>query len=228
MQERLYPIRLYVVEEQELMRTAFCSLLGHDERLEVVGSSSSIEESIHEIGEVQPHVVVVKVEGRGDRLVDPICRLKNATPHVAVMVLLEDVTEEVVANYIQSNVSAVCSKTIGVAGLLLGIRAAADGCIWLGPNVAGCLRTLVAKAAVIKTANEDRPRSIGSGLTDRETEILAAMARGLTNQQIAAELLLSIETVKTYIRRIMDKSSIRTRRELRTCFAEHKSSCQVN
>jgi DNA-binding NarL/FixJ family response regulator len=220
-------IRLYVIEEQELTRTAFCSLLSHDQRLEIVGSSSSIDEAICDIDRVQPHIVVIKADAGGEPIVDPISRMKNANPNIALMVLSEAVDPDSLPELIQAGVTSVCGSNVAVADLLVGIRATAGGCMWFGPRASGCLRTVVANAASIKANSQDRARLIGSALTEREIEILAGMARGLTNQQIAGELMLSIETVKTYVRRIMDKSSIRTRRELMTCFTDSRSPVKL-
>jgi DNA-binding NarL/FixJ family response regulator len=217
-------IKLFVIDDEELSRTGFCLLFAKDERIELVGNGETLSDSLPAIESCRPDVIVVKAQVTGEQIAAPIEELLKRCPQVHVLAVLELLDPDLIARLIKDGVSGICSVRINVESLLLAIHATASGSIWFGPRVSDVIRNLVSGSANAMNDQAHRSRLLAASLTERESEILKLMSRGLTNQQIAGELHLSVETVKTYIRRIMDKSAIRTRRQLLNCMPESQTT----
>lgn len=207
MNEQCQRLPIYIVERHELSRTGFRLIFEKDQRLKVVGEAADLQEAFDDIKLKSPSVVMIGIEDP-DRDANLCVRIKESLPNIQLLALFDSVDYANLCLFLGSYVSGFSSRSVDVESLLLAVHALTGGSLWFSPIAANALTESF--SIVTKQSNNE---SIVQ-LTDREREILKRLVRGFTNPQIAEELQLSIETIKTYIRRIMDKSSIRSRREL--------------
>lgn len=208
-------ISLYLIERQELSRTGFRLIFEMDEGIQIIGESDDLETAMADVIEKNPCVVLVRADVI-DKDVEQVRQLKEKLPDTNVLVLSDNLETLVVSQFIGANASGYCSRNVNVQNLLVAVRAVSTGGMWFGPAGAQIIRGVLRGDLNVPSqfGRAGEYSGVPASLTEREAEILKRVSQGLTNQQIAERLHLSVETVKTYIRRIMDKSSIRSRREL--------------
>jgi DNA-binding NarL/FixJ family response regulator len=208
-------VTLFLIERQELSRTGFRLIFEMDEGIEIVGEGDEIESSVETICQLQPRVVLLRADAV-EPDVDHIRNLRAQAPDTDILVLTDIIEANAISKFIAAGANGCCSRNVNVENLLVAVRSVAAGGMWFGPTAANVVRAVLRGELSLASqfVRSHDQTSIPASLTDRESEILKRVAQGLTNQQIAERLHLSVETVKTYIRRIMDKSSIRNRREL--------------
>lgn len=209
MNDQCQRLSIFIVERHELSRTGFRLVFEKDPRLHVVGDAKDLSEAIEEIKSKNPSVVVIGID-EAERDAELCLRLKESLPNIQLLVLMDNLSQDNLSLFMNSSVSGFSSRGVNVDSLLVAVHSLGGGALWFSPKAASLLTE---KFAEVPAGSVGKSESIVK-LTDRETEILKRLVRGFTNPQIADELHLSIETIKTYIRRIMDKSSIRSRREL--------------
>ena len=203
-------IRVLVADDQELVRTGFALIPATEDDIEVVGQAADGREAIDLARRHAPDVVLMDVrmpnldgiEATG-RLVGPA-----ATPPAPVRVLMLttfDLDEHVYAA-LRNGASGFLLKDTPPEDLVRAIRVVAAGDALLAPTVT---RRLIAELSRVP-ARPSPPPELAT-LTDREREVLGLVARGLSNGEIAAELVLGETTVKTHVGRILTKLGLRDR-----------------
>jgi DNA-binding NarL/FixJ family response regulator len=201
-------IRVLICDDQPLIRTGFATIIGAQPDLEVVAECGDGRAAVDLAGTVRPDVVVMDVRMPGLDGIEATALLAGAgVPYpVKVLVVTTFNLDEYVYQALRAGASGFLLKDAPPAQLLHGIRTVAAGAALLAPEVT---RQLVGRyAARIRpagTATGDTP------LTAREMEVLRLLANGLSNSEIAATLVISHETVKTYVSRILTKLHLRDR-----------------
>ncbi len=204
-------IKITIVERHELSRAAYRLFFATDPRFEIVAEVETIEDAGSQIPLTQPRVILIHAK-HPETECDQIKLMKQSFPQVQVLALTDTEDSATIGRLVSAGVSGCCSSNVSVQNLLVAVSAVAVGGMWFGPSLAATMRAVLRGDGVPgQPVGEAAPRPV---LTERESEILRRLAQGLTNQQIAERLHLSVETVKTYIRRIMDKSSVRRRQDL--------------
>ena len=216
-------VRIFVVEPQEISRTGFRLIFQTDQRFQIIGESNNFSASFAQINELNPDLLMLKITDENNDLV-LLNRMKDSCPSIQIMAFFDAIDADLICRFSSAEVNGFCMSTVNVEHLLHGILAVASGAMWFSPATpSNLIRIICADHKVTKTSSN---REIN--LSDRELEILKRLVKGNTNQSIAVELGLSMETVKTYIRRIMDKSSIRSRKQLLSLYRKLKSSNQTS
>jgi len=207
-------IRVLLADDQSLVRAGFRLVLESHTDIEVVGEASNGEEAVHGVGRLEPDVVLMDI--RMPRL-DGIAatRAITAAHPTRVLVLTTYDLDEYVYDALQAGASGFLLKDTPPEQLADGIRAVADGEALLAPTVT---RRLIEEFArrpepVPAPAPAGGQRAVG-GITERERDVLTLIGRGLSNTEIAADLTLSIATVKTYVTRLLTKLDARDRVQL--------------
>jgi DNA-binding NarL/FixJ family response regulator len=201
------PVRVLVCDDQALIRTGFATIIDAQPDLEVVGECADGRAAVDLAARLAPDVVVMDVRMPVLDGIEATRLLAGAgVAHpVKILVVTTFNLDEYVYEALRAGASGFLLKDAPPAQLLQGIRTVASGAALLAPEVT---RRLVGRfAARIRPAEEvaeDR-------LAPRELEVLRLIAEGLSNSEIAAALVISQETVKTYVSRILTKLDLRDR-----------------
>ncbi|MEU8925727.1 response regulator transcription factor [Kitasatospora sp. NPDC048545] len=202
------PIRVLVCDDQMLVRTGLVTIIGAQPDMEVAGECGDGRTGVDLAGKVRPDVVVMDIRMPVLDGLEATRLLAGAgVPHpVKVLVVTTFNLDEYVYEALRVGASGFLLKDAPPDRLLHGIRTVATGAALLDPDVT---RRLVGRyAARIRPAEKthrDTP------LTPRELEVLRLIADGLSNSEIAATLVISHETVKTFVSRILTKLQLRDR-----------------
>jgi DNA-binding NarL/FixJ family response regulator len=202
------PVRVVVCDDQVLVRTGLVTIIDAQPDLAVVGECADGRAAVELAGRVRPDVVVMDVRMPVLDGIEATRRLAGpgVPDPVKVLVLTTFNLDEYVYEALRAGASGFLLKDAPPAQLLTGIRTVAAGAALLDPEVT---RQLVGRyAARIRPPVAGAPER---ALTPRELEVLALLADGRSNAEIAGALQLSPETVKTFVSRILTKLELRDR-----------------
>lgn len=202
------PIRVLVCDDQPLIRTGFATIIDAQPDLEVVGECADGRTAVELARRLRPDLVIMDVRMPVLDGIEATRQLAGAgvPDPIKVLVVTTFNLDEYVYEALRAGASGFLLKDSPPAHLLHGIRTVASGAALLAPEVT---RQLVGKfAARIRPA--ERPAE-EPPLTPRELEVLRLIAEGLSNSEIASALVISQETVKTYVSRILTKLDLRDR-----------------
>jgi DNA-binding NarL/FixJ family response regulator len=206
------PIRVLLVDDQELMRSGLRMVLEEQPDLLIVGEAADGDQAVRATAALDPDVVVMDVRMPGVDGVEATRRIIAATPRSRVLILTTFDLDEYAFSALRYGASGFLLKDVPPAQLALAIRHIADGDAVVAPGVTR--RLLDAYADRLPDLRQQTRREPGgplSTLTEREREILVAVAAGLSNTEIAAKLYLAEATVKTHLGRILKKLGLRDR-----------------
>jgi DNA-binding NarL/FixJ family response regulator len=205
-------IRVVLADDQPLIRAGLRVLLQSEPDIEVVGEASDGVEALAVVGEQRPDVVVMDVRMPDMDGIEATRRIA-AQPElrdVHVLVLTTFDVDEYVFEALRVGASGFILKDAEPVELLRAIRVIADGAALLSP---GATRRLITEYASRPTSRPVDPSALAL-LTEREREVVALVAAGLSNEEIAAELVISPATARTHVSRAMVKLHCRDRAQL--------------
>ncbi|MET7335296.1 response regulator transcription factor [Nonomuraea sp. NPDC005650] len=198
-----------LADDQPLIRTALQMVITDAPDLELVGEAGTGAEAVRLAEELRPDVVMMDIRMPGMDGIEAT-RLITAGPADARVIVLTTFDEDdYVYGALRSGASGFLVKDMALDDILAAIRVVAAGDALIAPSVT---RRLIEEfAARPHPAPRQRPLN---GITDREREVLTLIARGLSNTEIAADLVLSVATVKAYVTRLLTKLQARDRVQL--------------
>jgi DNA-binding NarL/FixJ family response regulator len=204
-------IRVLLADDQALVRGGFRALLDAEEGFEVVGEAADGAEAVRLARRLLPDVVLMDIRMPGT---DGLTATREITADaslggVRVVVLTTFQLDEYVFEALRFGASGFLVKDIEPAELVRGVRAVAGGDALLAPSVT---RRLIEE--FVARSKEPRPVAELAFLTEREREVTALVAEGLSNAEIAERLFVSAATVKTHVSRSMAKLHARDRAQL--------------
>ena len=204
-------IRVLLADDQALVRAGFRALLDADDEIDVVGEAGDGDEAVRLAVSLVPDVVLMDIRMPGVDGLDATRRISNdeRLADVRVVVLTTFDLDEYVFEALRSGASGFLVKDTEPAELVQAVRAVARGDALLSPGVT---RRLVEEFAT--RAKTPAPAGDLDRLTDREREVVALVAEGLSNEDIAARLIVSPATAKTHVSRAMVKLGVRDRAQL--------------
>ena len=200
-------LRVLIADDQALVRAGFRMILESEADLEVVGEAADGREALAEAGRLEPDVVLMDV--RMPEL-DGIeaARQLLATGSAKVVMLTTFDLDEYVYEALRAGASGFLLKDVPPEQLVAGIRAVASGDALLAPSVTR--RVIEAFVRKPPPASREQQSKLAE-LTPRELEVLKLIARGLSNAEIATELVVSDTTVKTHVAHVLMKLGLRDR-----------------
>jgi DNA-binding NarL/FixJ family response regulator len=204
------PIRVLVVDDQELVRSGFCVILDTAEGITVVGEAANGEAALAAADDCRPDVVLMDIRMPGMDGLEATRLLTRGsadrkTPKVVMLTTFD--LDEYVYEALRAGASGFLLKDSPRADLIAAVRAAAAGNALLAPSVT---RRLIEVFARRPPETAPSPARLAS-LTAREREVLVLLARGGSNAEIAAALFVSEATVKTHVGNVLAKMGLRDR-----------------
>ncbi|MFE9460605.1 response regulator [Streptomyces californicus] len=203
------PIRAVIADDQMMVRQGFSFLLNAEPDIEVVGQAVNGLDAIDKVAELAPDVVLMDIrmpELGGIEATRRITAPEGSTAKVLILTTFD--LDEYVYEALRAGASGFLLKDASADELAHAVRVVAAGDALLSPNITKRLimefsRTAGAPRAPLKARIGD--------LTERETEVLTLVAGGLSNAEIARELIVAEQTVKTHVGRILVKLGVRDR-----------------
>ncbi|MBS1699298.1 MAG: response regulator transcription factor [Actinobacteria bacterium] len=199
-------IRVVIADDQTLVRTGFRLILDLEDDIEVVGEAADGAECVRRVGQEQPDVVLMDVRMPVLDGIEATRRLTAAGSRARVLVLTTFDLDEYVFEALRAGAAGFLLKDAPREQLVSAIRQAVDGDALLAPSVT---RRLIERFA--HTGGSSSALAPFETLSVREREVLALVARGWTNGEVAAALFLGDATVKTHIARMLAKLGARDR-----------------
>lgn len=204
-------IRVLIADDQALVRAGLRVILDHQPGIEVVGEASDGIQAVALARELRPDVCLFDIrmpEMDGIEATRILAGPQAESPFAIVMITTYDL-DEYVYNALRAGARGFVLKDAGPELLGQAIHAAANGDALISPSITGRLLSTFAQSSA-----RDRLPQPATPLTEREEEVLAHVAHGLTNAEIADELHVSLSTVKTHVTSLMTKLDVRNRVEL--------------
>lgn len=206
------PIKVLLVDDEGLVRSGFKVLLDSEDDIAVVGEATNGIEAVERARATRPDVVLMDIRMPKLDGIDATRTIAETRglEKVRVLILTTYDTDAYVFEALQAGASGFLLKDSGPAELLHAIRVVAAGDALLAPRIT---RRLIAQFAAQRTAAQDGENRLAV-LTEREREVLALVGRGLSNDEIGAELFLSPATARTHVSHAMVKLGARDRAQL--------------
>ena len=200
-------IRVVLVDDHAIFRNGLRELL-EERGIDVVAEASDGETAVQVVRDVAPDVVAMDIAMPGMSGIEATSEVRAAAPSAKVIMLTVSADERDVEQAIVAGACGYVLKDAAVEEIVAGIHAAAAGDALLSPRIAA---GILERARVNVAAS--LPESARAELTEREGEVLALMAEGKENAEIAEELFISAHTVKNHVSNILGKLECQTRIE---------------
>jgi DNA-binding NarL/FixJ family response regulator len=203
------PIRVLLVDDHAMVRRGMRDFLALHDDIEVVGEAADGAEAVERADELRPDIVVMDLMMPNLDGIEATARIKAAHPELEVIALTSFIEEARVVAAIEAGASGFLLKDAEADELAIAIRAAAAGEVHLDPAVAGIVARRMRAAG---SANGATGQADGfASLTGRERDVLARVARGLPNRQIAEDLGITERTARTHVSNILAKLGLASR-----------------
>jgi len=196
-------IRVYVTDDHHIVRRGIKQLLETEPGIEVVGEATNGREAVADMDKLKPDIVLMDLVMPVMDGIEAIRQIKAAHPGIQILVLTSFATDDKVFPAIKAGALGYLIKDTGPDELVRAIQQVYDGQLTLHPSIAQKLLKEL-------TLTSEQPPS-PDPLTEREVEVLKLIARGLSNQEIADTLVVSIATVYTHVSKILDKLHLASR-----------------
>ncbi|HUV40477.1 MAG TPA: response regulator transcription factor [Sedimentisphaerales bacterium] len=201
-------IRILLVDDHGVIREGLRSLLEKQPDIEVVGEAEDGRKAVELVRELLPEIVIMDITMPNLNGVDATRQIKGSFPQVSIIALSIHANRRFVANMLKAGASAYILKECLFDELIQSIRDVQAGNVYLSPRITG----VVVGDYIERLATIMEPQS--SGLTDRQRQIVQALAEGKMMKQIALEFHVSVKTIEADRRQIMEKLNINSIAEL--------------
>jgi DNA-binding NarL/FixJ family response regulator len=203
------PVRIVVADDHEVVRAGFAALLDTQPDFAVVATAADGAEAIRACRELRPDVVLMDVRMPGIDGIEATRKLAGAGdggPRILILTTFD--LDDYVYDALRAGASGFLLKDVTAERLFDAVRVIAAGEALLAPAVT---RRLISEFARLRPRPDAPPAAVLAVLTPRETQVLRLVAEGLSNPEIAARLVVTEETVKTHVSRVLNKLGLRDR-----------------
>lgn len=215
-------IRVLICDDQDVVREGLKAILSTAAGLQVVGLARDGAEAVELAQKEQPHVALMDLKMPGVNGIHATRQIRQRFPQVRVLVLTTYDADEWVFDAIRSGASGYLLKDTPREGLVAAIQDTAAGRTHVDPSVAGKLLDFIARRAPAAQS------PLLENLNEREQEVLALLARGLSNREISRQLHLSEGTVRNYISAIFAKLDVSDRTQAAILALTHGLSGNID
>jgi two-component system response regulator DevR len=206
-------IRLMIVDDHEVVRLGMRAAFELEPDIHIVGEAGNGAEAVAKIGVLDPQVILMDVQMEKMDGIKACRDIKSSSPHIQILMITSFTSEEAVLASIMAGASGYLLKNVSRSELLKAIRQVAGGQSLLDPQQ---------KQQVMSRMTTGSMSTPGEELTEREREVLALVARGYTNKQIADALHVSEKTARNHVSHILEKLGLSRRSEAAAYAVEHK------
>ncbi|HJS29242.1 MAG TPA: response regulator transcription factor [Anaerolineales bacterium] len=209
-------LKILLVDDHEVVRLGLKSLISHYPEFEVVAEADNANDAVRRVSEYRPDVVVMDIRLPGKNGIDATREIKAIAPETKIIILTSYAEDELLFEAISAGASGYVLKQIGSTELINALEAIGRGEGLLDPLLTQKVFDRVREAS--RKADDDSFAS----LTDQELRILALLAEGKTNREIANKIFLSEKTVRNYVSSIFAKLNLSTRAEAAAYAVRHR------
>ncbi len=202
-------IRVLLADPHALFRRGVRMVLDEEADIEVVAECADGLDAVDRITELVPDLVLIDVTMPGISGIEATRRARSLVPNVKVAILTVSEADDDLFAAVRAGATGYLLKEVSIEELPEAVRAVARGQSLISPSMAS--RLLTEFNALSRRVEEQR--GTAPRLSDRELEVLRLVARGLSNKDIAAELVIAENTVKNHVRNILEKLQLRSRME---------------
>ncbi len=202
-------IRLLLADDHAVVRSGLRLLLESQPDMAIIGEAETGEEAVRRTAELRPDVVLMDIEMPGINGIEAARRIKAQSPATAVLALTMYEDDQYFFEMLRAGAAGYVPKRAAPDELASAIRAVSRGDVFIHPSLAG---RLVQDYLLRRDTEEQEPPS--DELTPREQEVLTLIAEGLSNGEIAEQLVISIKTVDRHRENIMRKLNLHNRVDL--------------
>jgi DNA-binding NarL/FixJ family response regulator len=210
------PIRVFLVDDHEIVRRGIADLLDAEPDIEVVGEAGTAAQARARIAATRPDVAVLDVRLPDGSGID-VCRdIRSSQPSVRCLILTAYDDDDALRAAVIAGASGYVLKDIRGSRLIESVRLASAGKNLIDPAIA--------QRMVSQLKSTEAPDPLLDGLSLRERQILALIADGLTNRQIGDHLALAEKTVKNYVSSLLSKLGLEHRTQAAILHVEHRNA----
>jgi two-component system, NarL family, response regulator DevR len=208
-------LRILLVDDHEVVRLGLKALIGRQPNFDVIGEAGTADEAVEKARVHKPDVIVMDVRLPGKSGIDATREVMKILPETKVIVLTSYADDDLLMDAIEAGAAGYVLKQIGSDSLLKALETVAKGESLLDPSLMNKVFARLREAA-----RKDRGQAFSS-LTEQEVKILALVAEGLTNREIADKVFLSEKTVRNYVSAILGKLGLAHRSQAAAYAVEH-------
>lgn len=205
-------IRIALVDDHTLLRDALSMALQQVDDFQIVANFSSGEEIINQFRDVNPHIILMDIFLKGMTGIEATRWIKERDPSLKIILLSGEIKKHLVSAGIQAGIDGYLPKDIDRKSLINAIRVVANGEKYFNETIATLVFEDFYKKETVQIHSEQQLRK--TDLTKRELEVLALIADGKSNREVANELFISVKTVDTHKMHILDKLGLKNTAEL--------------
>lgn len=209
-------LRVLLVDDHEVVRLGLLTLLEDISWVEVVGEAGSADEAIAAVARLVPHVVVMDIRMPGQSGLVACQQITQQWPQVKVIVLTSYADDDLIFRALQAGASGYVLKQVGNRTLVEALGAVSRGEALLDPTVT---QKVISR---VRESEQARQAAAFQELSEREMEVLARVAQGKSNAQIAESLSLAEKTVRNHVSAILLKLGLSNRVEAATYAVRHE------
>jgi DNA-binding NarL/FixJ family response regulator len=205
------PVRLLICDDHRVLTDALATVVGLDDGLELVGAPvHDAQSAIDLCAEQLPDVVLMDIELKGGMSgIEATKKIKETSPATKVIIMTAHDDDRLLVDAVEAGASGFLSKDEAAQELLSAAKSAAEGEVLIDPMTLARILPQVAR----EREQQRGALALLNDLTDREQEILSLLAQGMRNDDIAAKLYISPQTVQTHVRNILGKLRVHSKLE---------------